>query len=321
MEKSVVYFENSATNRALVTIAIGDVYLNNWRAKAFNSWCNYATRHNLQIIVITEQLIDKSHKSWKKPQWQKMLIGEYIERFYPEITEICYLDTDIIINEFAPNIFNEISDFKIASVSIRKNLPFHRESVYKKLAVLRRNYLDPDYPLDSALLISLNDLYVYHDLPPQDDEFCSGVLLFKVKQFSKIMKDWFYLYDKEINTITNGGEQTHLNYHVLSGNFFKQLEYRWQAIWSYEVAWKYPFLFKSKMKNLEFIQECAKASLSDNYFLHFASRWTESEIWKLVQLDFDLTEHQTLSDYLAFLNFDHKGAPKGYLEPNKNGHK
>lgn len=315
MHNSNLFGSINSGNKALVTIAIGDEYLNNWKLRALQSWKNYANKFNLQIIVITDHLITKSDPSWKKPQWQKMLIADYIERVYPNITEICYLDTDIIINEFAPNIFNEIKDKKVASVSLRYNLPFDRESVYKKLAVLRRNYLDPTYPLDSALLISIEDLYLYHNLPPQNDEFCTGVLLFKVNQFSQVMKDWFYLYNSSINTITNGGEQTHLNFHILSENFYHNIDYKWQAIWSYEAAWKYPFLFKSNLKNLELTKECAKATLSENYFLHFASRWTESEVWKQITLDFDITETKTLYDYFEFLEFNQTGFPKGYLQP------
>lgn len=318
MDKCVVYDSIESGNQALVTIAIGNDFFDNWRTRAFPSWNTYAKKHKLKIIVITDDLIEKSHPDWKKPQWQKMLIADHIQNFHPGLNEICYLDTDIIINHFAPSIFNEIKDGKVGSVSLRKNLPFDREYVYKKLAVLRRNYFDLEYPLDSALLISLEKLYFYHNLAPQKDEFCTGVLLFKINQFSQLMKEWFSLYSKEVKSITNGGEQTHLNYHILSQNLFHRLDYKWQAIWSYEAAWKYPFLFKSKMTNFELIEECAKSSLSDNYFLHFASRWNESEVWKYINLDFNETEAKILTDFFNFLEYKHTGDPKGYLQAKLN---
>ena len=136
------------------------------------------------------------------------------------------------------------------------------------------------YPLDSALFISLNDLYKYHDLRPQKDECCAGLFLFNLKRFSKKMENWFYKYDKNVTSITNNGDQTHFNFHVQNEKLDYWLDYRFQASWNYEMAWNYPFLYKKDYNRSKVIKDCIETSLLNNFFLHFAGNWPESKMWK-----------------------------------------
>jgi hypothetical protein len=308
------YTDNESKN-ALVTIAIGKNYLENWEKNALPTWKLYAQRHKLQIIVVASNLIKESDPFWKKPQWQKLLLPNALTKFRPEVENICYLDTDILINPTAPNIFDQISVGKIGSVSLRKNLPFDREKVYKKLALLRKTYVDNSYPLDSALFISLEHLYEFHGLPIQNDEFCTGVLLFDIASFSEVMKEWFYEYSNSVKSITNNGEQTHLNYHVLNGGYYNQLNYKWQSIWSYEVAWKYPFLFKPEFKDHILVQECMKNLLFENYFLHFASSWSEANAWTTNTINITPEDMSFYEDYSKLINKKNSGVPVGYIVP------
>lgn len=314
----ILSYTDSKSQNAIVTLAIGSDYLKKWEKHALPTWMLYAQKHDLQILVINNHLLEISDPYWKKPQWQKLLIPEILSKHFPEIENICYLDTDILINPLAPNIFDELVEEKVSSVSLRSGLPFDREEVYKKLALLRKTYIDDLYPLDSALFISLENLYEYHDLIPQEDEFCSGVLLFNVKKFKKIMKKWFYAYAKDIDSITNGGEQTHLNFHVLNEGHFNKLDYKWQAIWSYEAAWKYPFLFKLKFKDYALVNECIKNSLFDNYFLHFASKWSEANLWSEEVLDISEQDMNFYRDYSYFKNRKFYGIPVGYVTPKNS---
>ena len=94
------------TRNAIVTIAIGDRYYNEWEKYAKPSWVLYCERYDLGLLVVKNDLIKKEHKSWKKPTWQKLLIGSSVKNMDINISNICYLDTDIIINPLSPNIFN-----------------------------------------------------------------------------------------------------------------------------------------------------------------------------------------------------------------------
>lgn len=265
-------------NNYIVTIAIGGKFFKNWKVYSYESWLKYSKKFNIGIIVITKDLISKDDKNWKNANWQKFLIGNALKKSKIKINNVCYLDTDIIINESSPNIFEFHDENKFSVISKRFNLPFESYSaLMTKISLLRKLYLDKNYPLNSALNMSIENLYKFHKLKNQKNEFCSGVFVFNVRKFSDIMTKWFYKYNKKIVTIT-GGEQTHLNYEILKTKKVKWLSYKFQAIWLYEMAYKYPFLYFIKKPKL--IQYCIYSALFENYFLHFAGKWPDGNMWK-----------------------------------------
>ena len=80
------------------------------------------------------------------------------------------IDTDIIINTQAPSIFNFYKKNKISVVST-KYMPYTWDDSTRKMAFLRNNLYSKKYPLDSALNISLKNLYKFHNLSPQKTNF------------------------------------------------------------------------------------------------------------------------------------------------------
>ena len=87
------------------------------------------------------------------------------------------------------------------------------------------------------------------------------------------MKNWFYKYKKNTNTLTGGGEEPIFNYEIFKTGKTKILDYKFQALWLYEIANKFPFLYEYKNQKNMIIKKCVQASLEDNYFLHFAGKW------------------------------------------------
>jgi len=66
-------------------------------------------------------------------------------------------------------------------------------------------------------------------------------------------------------------------------------------------------------KNL--IKECVEASLTSNYFLHFAGSWHESEMWKMGGI---LESNKILNQFSEFSNYlkmPVTGNPKGQIKP------
>jgi len=166
------------------------------------------------------------------------------------------------------NIFHWYLPYSCKEETLKKHIAFNRNSYYSK-----------DYPLDSSLFISLNDLYGYHGMSPQKDEACMGLIVFNLNKFSSIMKVWFLKYDKDVESITNNGDQTHLNFEIQNHGKVKWLDYRFQALWVYEMAIKYPFLYELKDEADVSVVKSIQASLETNYFLHFAGSWHESNMW------------------------------------------
>jgi len=302
----------------LATIAIGEQYLEPFMKYAYHTWEMYCRRHDLGLILFDEHLIDKADSQWKNPYWQKFLIGESLAKSEPRINSVCCLDTDILISPLAPNIFLSVDESKVGLVSKRKNLPFDHESILRRLAFLRNRYYDPVYPLDSSLFISLNDLYQVADLPVQQDDACSGVFVFSCKQHGSELSDFYRSFDANVMSRDGGGEQIFLNYFVQSNRLVCWLDYRYQALWTYEIATRYPFLYSDHQNNLSLMKQCIEASLFTNFFLHFAGSWHEGKMWEQVKV---LDDPETLGMFAAFdeyMKMPVTGKPKGAIKPKDN---
>ena len=317
MQKKYKIFLNPKKKKNfLVTIAIGKKYFKNWEEYSKKNWITYCKKYSLGLIVITDHLIDKKHKFWKKPTWQKLLIGSFLNTNLKNntIQNLCYLDTDILINPLAPNIFEMWKKNKIGVVSMRNNIPYDYIQVRKYIAFYRNKYYSKKYPLDSALFISIKDLYKFHNLPVQKDECCAGLFLFNINKHADRMKNWFFKYDKNTVSITNGGDQTHFNYHIQNEKLDFWLDYRFQASWNYEMAWNYPFLYR-KDNSKKIIKDCIETTLTRNYFLHFAGNWPESKMWKTKNLLDDKKNKNLLKKLNIYSKKKLSGKPIGFIKP------
>jgi hypothetical protein len=310
-----VIIEPKKNKNTIATIAIGKSHYRTWERNALPGWIKYCTRHELGLIVFDKDLIGKEDNFWKKATWQKMLIGNTLKSSSMEIENVCFLDTDILINTHAPNIFISYNNNCIGLVSLRKRLPYPYNEVIRRLAFLRHTYYDKNYPLDSALFMSLKQLYDYHGLPVQGDEACMGLILFNVRNHGEIMHDWFYKYDGGIQSVTGGGDQTHANYEIQNWGNVQWMNYRFQALWVYEMAWKYPFLYDFGRENTDLIRECIESSLYGNYFLHFAGSWYESEMWKIGGFFMEERKINNFQDYYEYFNIPVTGKAQGQIKP------
>ena len=111
-----------------------------------------------------------------------MLIGNYLLKEKINVTNVCYLDTDILINPFAPNIFSYHKNNKISLISESLNMPFDLEYVRKKVSFYRNQYYSKKYPLDSSIFMDIKNKYLFHNLEPQKDYACAGVIIFNLKK-------------------------------------------------------------------------------------------------------------------------------------------
>lgn len=302
----------------IVTIAIGKEYTENWMKYALPTWQKYCERHKLGLVVFDDDLISKNDITWKKPTWQKMIIGDYLSKHLENVVNVCYIDSDFIINYFAPNIFDFYTPSTIGLVSQYRNLPYVQEDVKRRIAFFRNRYYDNNYPLDSALFMSLKQIFEFHNLPVQKDYACAGLFIMNVKRHAAIMKEWFEKYDKNIHSVTGGGDECHFNYEVQNYGKITWLDYKFQAIWIFEMAWKYPFLYDFGRNNDVLIKECIEASLFTNYFLHFAGSWHESNMWKVGGILSEDRSQKIFSEFENYLKQPVSGVPVGLIKPILN---
>ena len=311
-----VIIEPGSSGNILATIAIGDSYYNSWKHYALPSWEKYCRRYDLGLVVFDENLISPDHPSWKKPTWQKMLIGSHLSEFLPNVNNICYLDTDILINFTAPNIFKYYYPETIGLVSQCVNMPYEEFEVKRKVAFFRHNYYSESYPLDSALFMPLKQIFDYHNLPVQNNYACAGLIIFNMKNHAILMNNWFGKYDQSIHSITDGGDECHFNYEVQNWGNITWLDYKFQALWIYEMASKYNFLYHYGKNNSELIKECILSSIFSNYFIHFAGSWYESDMWKLGDIYDSDKSINDLEKYAEYIKRPVYGQPEGVVKPN-----
>lgn len=309
------YIEPFVGGDAIVSIATGGDFLKQWEMISRPGWEEYCSNHGLGLIIFDEELIGRDAKNWKKVHWQKTLIGKALLAYGCKARNICFLDTDILINPAAPNIFDGYNPSTFGLVSLRQRLPFPYNEVLRRMAFLRNYHYDKKYPLDSSLFMSVEQLYLFHDLEPQEDEACTGVILFNLDAHSELMESWFHKYDRNIQSITNGGEQTHLNFEIQRTRKVTWLDYRFQAIWAFEMAWKYPFLYDEYREDDSMARTCIESSLYQNHFLHFAGYWHESEMWKIGNIFENEKKRQELNKYQEYLKKPVNGNPVGKVTP------
>jgi len=307
--------EPGASGNVLATIAIGDSYYRAWLEFAYPSWSEYCRRHDLGLVVFDDHLIPESHPYWKKPTWQKLLIPDVLASSVPAVRNVCYIDTDFLLNVTAPNVFDGQDTQAVGLVSLRQRLPYPHESVLRRLAFLRNRFYSASYPLDSALFISVERLYTHHGLTPQPDEACAGLLVFNVHAYRELMRSWFMRYDRQVSSITGGGDQTHVNHAIQSHGRVQWLDYRFQAIWAFEMAWKYPFLYRADFRDPVLIKACIESSLFTNYFLHFAGSWHESAMWTSAPVLSTPGEREWFDAFHAYCGTPVTGDPVGMIKP------
>ena len=217
------------SSNAIVTLSVGANYFDEWQRFNETNWLRYCKKWNINLVVFTEPLIDTSSKYFKKIVWHKFLLGREFKVNAPFIDNIVFMDNDILISPFAPNIFNELDLNKVNVVSQEKNLPFDLAETRRSIAFNRNRFFSRDYPLDSSLFMTPKDIYMYHGYEPFEDYFCSGLFSFNVQLHSDIFEEWFYEFDGSYRSITDG-EEPHFNYLVSSREIYTVLPYRYQAI-------------------------------------------------------------------------------------------
>lgn len=313
-----VIIEPGKSRNIIATIAIGESYYQDWQRYASPSWKKYCEHHGLGLVVFDKDMLSKNDPFWKKATWQKFLIGDQVAKKLPFVKNICYLDTDFIISPLAPNVFDSYNENSIGLVSARQNIPYPYKNLLRRIAFLRHVYYSKAYPLDSALFMSLDDWYKHHNLPVQQDEACAGFFIINLSRHAQLMKSIFEQYDQSIYSMSSGGDEIHFNYELQKHGEISWFDYRYQALWIYEIAWKYPFLYSAERNNNMLIRQCIESSLFTNFFIHFAGSWYESDMWKIEGILQDARVKEQFEGFNKYLQIPVTGTPKGRILPRSD---
>lgn len=272
-----------STSKALVTTAVGGAYFENWQTRSFPSWKSYALAHDIGVIVLQERLGDGEDLVSKNASWDKLLAPELVETLFPQLDQLCLLDTDVIIGPFAPDIFYQHEEGSYGVVSQEKRLPFPISQVRRRIAALRKRYYDPGFPLDSILQASPEHIFENHGLQPHSDYFCAGLIMLDRSKFSDLASCYRSVSpDETVRSVA--WEEPFVNDWVQSREHY-WLPYEFQSIWLFEMAWSYPFLYQHRetVGDTREAREAIVATLMNRNFVHFAGSWFESRVWSVME--------------------------------------
>lgn len=298
------FFLKSETKNYIVCVAIGKKHYNDWKKYSSELWLKYCKKNGLGIIVIYKNLISKKNHNWKSPTWQRLLVANYLSLHEKNINNICLLDTDIFINPFSPNIFKRLKKNKISVVTAFKNIPFLKSNfeLRKKLVFLRKNFLSRKYPLNSSLTASPEDIFKHYKFKKIfNNYFVAGVLVFNIGLFKNILFKIYKKYCENKLRDKFSGVEVPLNNELMSSNLVSWLEYKFQAIWLFEIADKYNFLYYDKFKDKKILKIIIEQILTENYFLHFAGTLSDAKnVWKIKNILSDKKKLQLMKTYQNF---------------------
>ena len=277
--------KNNTSKNYLVTIATGNKFYNDWKKFCLNSWKKYCKKNNLGLLVIKKEFIPKRNLKWKKPTWQRLLIAKYIKEHKLDIKNICVLDSDILINKYAPNIFNFSNLKKISVVNFIKNLP-HLRSNYdlrERIVYLRRLFMDRSYPLRSSITASPQEIYKSYKFKKKfTNYFCAGVMVYNVNMYYNFFEKIYLKYCEKKHHKRFRGVEVPLNYEILRKDKTHWLDYKFQSIWLYELADKYSFVYREKKNYNLLVKLCAEEIVLNSFFLHFPGTLQDSsKVWKI----------------------------------------
>ncbi len=316
-ENYKIFVRPKKNKNYLVVVLIGKKITNEWEKYSKKLMVNYCRKNLIGLISFHKDLtVDKGYYS--QPVFNKYLFADYFNKNLRFIENVCYLDHDILCNPNGPNIFNYFKKGKFNVVSKYKNLPYPQSDDFlrRRAAFNRKAYYDKSFPLDSSLTISRKKTFNYHGWPDQGDYFCSGVIMFNVKQKASFFKKVYLKYCKKNFFTMTTGEEPIINYEILKTKKINWLDYKFQVLWLLEMNSKYPFLYKLK-KNKNIIKACIENSISENCFIHFAGKWPEGQMWKQKNL-FNLNTSKFYNRFKRYLDKKLKSQPRKNLIKFKN---
>lgn len=258
--------------KALVTLAIGDFYLDTLERYCLPTWRPYAEKHGYDLIVLTEPIDPPKEGSRKSLHWQKLLIT-----LLPDIKvydRVVWLDSDILINAAAaPCIVSQTEEGRIGAVEVTRPhlVPDHPFTLHGRFQALNYHLIRQLAPSAPPAVIGDGDIGTYYrmaGLDPVARLINTGVLVFSPADHGDFLAQTYLKYQGDAADY----EQTFLSHALQAEDRVAYLDPRFNANWASIAAEHYPFLFD--VPTLEsspaLLKSCVNTAFRNNWFLHFA---------------------------------------------------
>jgi hypothetical protein len=265
---------------AFFMTVLGDEFQGYFKNIALPHFKSYCEKHGIGLLIVKDYLDEEKrsvHPYSVRPNLQRLLIPEAIQSEFSRYEYICDMDVDCIPSPMARDIFSFPEEgLRGDTIYITRPTPneIPREELGRRISLLRKSFYDKTFPLDSLLTGSSEFEKETFGLEFSGPIATIGTCLGSTDLISRCYRTCY----EAVGNNFNGYLQ-----HFTNELFRKEAEINWlpyefQAIWSYEVAMYYPFLYNEKMKDLAY--ECIMASLARVDMLHFAGSWPENSAFK-----------------------------------------
>ena len=284
-------------SKAIVTLAIGQRFINMWQDLCKANWQNYADKHGYDLICIDKPLDNSERAKQRSPAWQKCLILS--QDFAQSYERIVWVDLDILINASnAPCIVEGVPKDKVGAVKDGSLFP----GFNTQLTLRCQSYHNQSYHNQSDLSQEPRDFYKSYGLPDTYEEIINtGVLVLSPQDHRNLLEMVYYNYEEKGIPELNA-ENRPLSYELLKNNKVHWLDPRFNVSWANYLILHYPFLLSTletpeslgerNIENIVYSQLnslirnagatlCATTAFMNSFFLHFAGAYPNMDLVNL----------------------------------------
>lgn len=270
--------------KAIVTMAVGEAYVQAFETHARPNWVRYADRHGYDLFVLTEPIDTRSQRSI---HWQKLLVG-----MLPEIKAydvVVWLDADVIINaRTAPCVVSQVTSDRIAVADPPERVSA-AETVSERFltfAIKFNTEIEGGVPAPLHVRKPRAEL-AYRppgDLRAIERSINTGLIVFRPALHNAFLAK---CYAKGHPDAADGSfEQTPISYELQAADMAEYIDGRFNATWAEYAAVHYPFLYDYAFinANQDLARKCVNVFYHNNYFCHFAGAGRHSITKTMLEL-------------------------------------
>jgi hypothetical protein len=253
---------------ALVTLAVGEPHLSNWRRYCEPGWRAYAAVHGFDVFAFTEPLDRSARGLSRSVAWQKcLLLGQEQIRRYRQVV---LLDADIAINPAAPSVIDQTRPGSVGGVvsggHIQEDL---RIVLLNRLAAVNKWPLHSDYMRGSKPWEAFqSEAYAANGLAPSFPMMVQTGVLVTNPEFHRELFEAVYATDRPTSD-SRCYEQVPLSHALLSANIFEPIDSRFNSVLFETLLVHHHYLFTGALGE-QVTRAIVRAEMANNFFLHFA---------------------------------------------------
>ncbi|CCQ75269.1 hypothetical protein [Magnetospira sp. QH-2] len=260
--------------KAIVTLLIGEAYVEAFERFIRPTWQPYAERHGYDLVALTELIDPNADTAKKSLHWQKLLIG--VHPALKDYDKLVWMDADILINHrLAPCIASAHIGNGIGAVTMPPpDTDFcgpdgSRSALHMVMENLRARTQNPDRNPSVFLQADHADYYRVLGLDGEAPHLINtGVLVFDPRRHGATLAGIYMKYDRDFIDF----EMTPLSFEIQNQGLLDPLDPRFNTPWALHALTHYPFLFNDDLREAhpDLLSQCVNAAFRQVWFLHFA---------------------------------------------------